>query len=192
MAATSTYMVKPSEANSLESMNSIFTNTDYLTYVNSAGSFMPIRIKSTQNMERLFSSSNCHNYSTIEYAGTEGSGVFIRYFLETMSNIQNVRQKRWETNLSTTQLQQTVISRFSTIPEVEAIYYRVRGNEHLIMVFTNMDKYNNDVMQKMIRLEIEIEEAFANYYTEFNYVPTLVDKQDVIENGKYINLYQRS
>jgi len=114
-------------------------------------------------------------------------GMLAESFLETLSNINStwtyapkpaIQEGRM--NMLTTEIEQTVINKFSTIEQVESIYGHKKNGLYKFYVFVKTQKYDDTLMQELFGVEIEIEDMFLSYKFKFHYVPIMLNKANVV------------
>ena len=70
-------------------------------------------------------------------------------------------------------IQEEVVKRYASIPEVQQIYLEVADDSLVYWIFTNEAAYDDALMDRLIEQEIAIMKAFPQTLFGFHYIPLL-------------------
>jgi hypothetical protein len=74
-----------------------------------------------------------------------------------------------------------IAKKFRRVKEVKSIYVQRYGEELQIFVLVSVEKYNDDLMDKLLDMEYDIRKMFPELVFEFFYPPARVsEKKDFI------------
>ena len=79
-------------------------------------------------------------------------------------------------------LEQMAVDKFSTIPEVEAVYRDKVNNRLSFWVFTSNDRYDDALMDMLITKEEEILDTYPQFVTSISFPPSVLcaDHREVV------------
>lgn len=81
-----------------------------------------------------------------------------------------------------------LVLQYKYIPEVKAIYIDEYLEEKTINIFLSIRHYNDDLMENLIKKELNISKIYPKIVATYNYIPNLIDNRyDIIgEKSKLI------
>ena len=113
-------------------------------------------------------------------------------FLDIGSLVSSVSPKQTLLPVGLTKISNRVAKSFSEIPEVSVIYQDISGNELTYWVFINNEKYDDQLMDKLIDIELEILDSYSQPSILFRYVPlVLCDDPHQVAGGTAQLIFQR-
>ncbi|SMB96377.1 hypothetical protein SAMN00808754_1471 [Thermanaeromonas toyohensis ToBE] len=75
-----------------------------------------------------------------------------------------------------------VIAEFGNVDKVESIYGRARDKEYtfFVFVFVRVSKYDDELITRLVKKEIALEDKYPSMRFVFHYLPAKIDKKDVL------------
>lgn len=84
-----------------------------------------------------------------------------------------------------------VVNKLRNIDEVIAIYSQRYRSELQITVFLKTDKYNNELMYKLLDIEYELHKQFSDPLLTFSYIPRIYENRREIIHPETRLLFER-
>ena len=79
------------------------------------------------------------------------------------------------------EIELSIVSKFKNIEQVTAIYTQKYRYELQIIVFLNMETYNNGLMHKLLDLEYDLQKQFQEPLLAFSYIPKIYkNRRDIV------------
>jgi len=90
-----------------------------------------------------------------------------------------------------TEFELEVVKKFKDVPEVEAIYLDLYLERKGFQILTSNDKYDDDLMDKLLAVECDIKFLHRDTLASFEYIPHIYEQtNEVIRSGSKL-IYKR-
>jgi len=84
-----------------------------------------------------------------------------------------------------------VVKRFKDIPEVELIYVDMYLENHRFQIFTSNNKYDDELMDKLLEIEFELKSLERDLPFRFEYIPRIYGNINEITRSGSKLIYKR-
>jgi len=84
-----------------------------------------------------------------------------------------------------------VVNRLRCIEQVIAIYTQKYHSELQIVVFLNTDKYDNELIHRMLDIEYELQKQFRDPLLAFSYIPNVYENRRAVVSKTANLIYEK-